>query len=321
MAGIVGCIWIGLCMAAFLSGAVFTLAGAPGWLPLPWSDFQDFVEGPDGRVYVGLAFYHRVLCYSGEGKFIASYRPPSGKHVHLAADARGQIYCLTSSGGDNLGVYDGNWRLVREYSERYQRDRVWRLQAGGNPALQPAPEEAQIADWPAKPGDILFANGDRRRSFACADGTTLIRRGNHLERLSADGQVITQYASPLLLRPLTFPWPAVTAWPLACLMGYIHIRKRQWACQLGVVRVGQKVLVDVLATLLLIAVVGSIWLGGLMVMINFNNSHTDEKWAGLLIVPIFVWFFFWPVAFGWGWKILQRRLGGPATLRTQRKGA
>ena len=113
-----------------------------------------------------------------------------------------------------------------------------------------------MADRPAKPGDIIFAHGSDRRSFACTDGTTLIRRGNHLERLSADGRVIMQYAGPALLRPLTFPWPAVTAWPLAALMVYIHTRKKQWARQPGVTRVGLRVLVDVLASVLLIAVVG-----------------------------------------------------------------
>ena len=125
LAGILGGIWVGLCMAAFCFGAIFTAAGAPRWLPLPWSGFQDFVEGPDGRVYVGLELYLRVLCYSREGQFIASYPPPSGKNVHMAADARGHIYCLSSGGvGDNLGTYNGDWQLLREYSEPYNRDRV-----------------------------------------------------------------------------------------------------------------------------------------------------------------------------------------------------
>jgi hypothetical protein len=317
LAGILGGIWIALCMASFLSGAILLLAGAPSWLPLPWSDLKDFVEGPDGRVYVGLAFYHRVLCYSRDGQFIASYRPPSGKNVHLAADARGHIYCLTSSAGDNLAVFNGAWQLIGEYSEPYKSDRVWRLQAEGVPALQPAPVDAHVADRPARPGDIIFGDRDARRSFACTDGTTLIRCGNHLERLSADGHVITRYAGPALLRPLTFPWPAFTAWPLLFLMGYIHTRKKQWASHPGVTRVGRMLLVDVLATVLLIAVVGSIWIGGLMVMIEFNNSHSHEGWSGTLFIPTVAWFFFWPLAFGWAWKIMQRKLGGPATLQSQ----
>ena len=76
-------------------------------------------------------------------------------------------------------------------------------------------------------------------------------------------------------------------------------------------------LVDVLATVLLIAVVGSIWLGGLMAMIDFNNSHSHKEWAGPLVIPDVAWFFSWPLAFSRGWKILQRKLSGQTTLQSQ----
>ncbi len=312
LAGILGGIWIGAYMATFVFGAIFTAAGAPSWLPLPWSNFQDFVEGPDGRVYVGLGFYHRVLCYSRDGQFFASYRPPSGKGVNLAADATGHIYCRTTGG---IGVYNGDWQILREYSEHYKPDHVWRLRAEGEPALVPAPVGAKVADRPAKPSDIIFDFRGGRRSFACADGTTLIRRGNHLERLSAHGQVITRYAGPVLLWPLTFPWPALTALPAVFLMWYIPTRKKQWASQPGVARVGRMVLVDVLATVLLITVIGMIWFGGLMTMLDFISSHKD--WSGMILIVPVAWFFLLPPVYIWAWKILQRKLGGPNTFQEQ----
>jgi hypothetical protein len=100
-------------------------------------------------------------------------------------------------------------------------------------------------------------------------------------------------------------------------MAYTHTRKKQWARQPGVTRVGPRVLVDVLATVLLIGVIGAIWLCGLIVLIDFNNSHSHKEWAGLLNIPIVAWFFFWPLAYVWGWKFLQRKLGGPATFQEQ----
>jgi hypothetical protein len=316
LAGILGGIWIGLCFAAFLSGAIL-LGGAPSWLPLPWSDLEDFVEGPDGRVYVGLGFYHRILCYSREGQFIASFPPPSGKGIQLAADTHGHIYCLPWGTGSHLGVYNGDWQLLREYSEPYKGDHVWRLQAEGDPAFVPAQMGANVVDRPAKPGDIIFGDSHDRRSFDCTDGTTLIRCGSHLDRLTAEGQMLTQYAAPLILRPFTFPWPAGTAWPLMFLMVYIHARKKQWASQVGIAHVGRWVLWDVVATVLLIAVVGSIWFGGLKALIDFNNSHSQKECAALLLIPTAVWFFFWPLACIRAWKVVQRKLGGPTTFQEQ----
>jgi hypothetical protein len=65
--------WAVLCGVALLAGVASHFADPPRDVPLPWSDFGDFVEGADGNVYVHVGEYSRVFCYSRAGRFIASY--------------------------------------------------------------------------------------------------------------------------------------------------------------------------------------------------------------------------------------------------------
>src|SRR5262245_18869874 len=88
--GMVGCI------LSFLSGFLLTFLPIPWGLPLPWSDFNDFVESSDGRVFVSIRFHNRALCYDRSGTFLAAHRFPYGaKSTRLAADQAGRVYCRT----------------------------------------------------------------------------------------------------------------------------------------------------------------------------------------------------------------------------------
>ena len=108
-------IWILTSIVAFLSGFFITMFGAPRCLPLPWSDFKDFVESSDGDVYISLAFYHRVLRYDADGHFVASYPVPSGKGCDLAADLTGRIFLKYRSGHERVAVFSGSWQLLEEH--------------------------------------------------------------------------------------------------------------------------------------------------------------------------------------------------------------
>src|SRR5262245_51266686 len=72
-AAVMAC-WMAGCILSFLSGLLLTLLPIPWGLPLPWSDFNDFAETPDGRVFVSVRFYNRALCYDRSGNFLAAHR-------------------------------------------------------------------------------------------------------------------------------------------------------------------------------------------------------------------------------------------------------
>jgi len=83
---------------SFCGGPLLMFAGCPKWLEVPWSAFGDFVETPDGRVYVEAGFYSRILCYDKNGKFIANYRYPSNvKDTKLAASKTGLLFFRTKN--------------------------------------------------------------------------------------------------------------------------------------------------------------------------------------------------------------------------------
>src|SRR5262245_45459561 len=86
--------WIAGCILAFFSGAFFTLLPIPWGLPLPWSDFEDFVETPDGRVFVTSRFYSRVLCYDRSGNFLDAHCfPRRARATRLAVGRDGLVHC------------------------------------------------------------------------------------------------------------------------------------------------------------------------------------------------------------------------------------
>ena len=219
--------WAILCAVAFVGGFLITFLGAPRWLPLPWSDFTDFVESADGKVFVDVGFYSRVLCYGHDGRFIASYPYPFGnaKDTELAASADGRLFFRTQH---LLYVYDSTWHQRSEFEGEFRSARNWALDEQGQPVFVPGDErDVPTVNTLAKPRDRIFAEEHRRERFVCADGTTLVRQGNRLVRSSATGTILTTYQTPAVLRPFTFPWPAVVAWPLFILYGIVTARRKR----------------------------------------------------------------------------------------------
>src|SRR5579871_5997160 len=153
--------WAFLCFAAFLSGFIITFCGAPRWLPIPWSDFRDFVESADGKVFVSVGFYSRVLCYAHNGDFIASYPYPFGnaKDTELAASADGRLFFRTQH---RLFVYDSIWHQLSESEGEFSSARKWILDQQGNPVFVPGNARFPTVDKLAKPGDLIFAKETRR---------------------------------------------------------------------------------------------------------------------------------------------------------------
>jgi hypothetical protein len=203
--------WMAGCFLSFLSGFCFTLIPFPWGLPLPWSDFNDFAETPDGRVFVSLRFYNRALCYDRSGKFLAAHRfPHAAKATRLATGRDGRVYCRSQN---KVYVYSPDWDLLSTSEVDARAERIWELDRDtGLPVHAPQRRGEVPPDRPLDPGDLLFGEADRREVFHCSDGSTLRRVGNGLERLSPEGEVVATYGTPWLLRPFVFPFPAVLAW-------------------------------------------------------------------------------------------------------------
>src|SRR4051812_44034740 len=108
-AAVVVC-WLGGCILSFLSGFLLTVLPIPWGLPLPWSDFNDFAETPDGRVFVSVRFYNRALCYDRSGAFLSAHRFPRGaKDTRLAAGEDGLVYCRSRNA---VYTYSPDWDLL-----------------------------------------------------------------------------------------------------------------------------------------------------------------------------------------------------------------
>jgi hypothetical protein len=193
-------------------------------MPLPWSDFSDFVEGSDGHIYVSLGFYRRVLRYDADGHFIASYPEPSGKGDALAADLQGRIFLCYKRGHERVGVFNGAWQQLAMYENSSNELVSWRLDDKGEPVPEQSWEAATAVDRAAKRGEYIFHRKQREDSFTCIDGSRLVRTGNHLERISGDGHVIVTYGSPWFLQPFTFPWPMITGWFLVFFIKYLDYK-------------------------------------------------------------------------------------------------
>jgi hypothetical protein len=210
--------WMAGCVLSFLSGFLLTVLPIPWGLPLPWSDFNDFVETPDGRVFVSVRFYNRALCYDRSGRFIAARRFPYGaKTTRLAAGRDGLVYCRSQN---KVYVYSSDWELLSVAEADAQAERVWELgRDAGLPVHAPHRHGEAPPDRALDSGDLLFGEAARREVFHCADGSVLRRVGNGLERVSAEGEVIAAYGTPWLLWPFVFPFPACIPWAGFLLMG------------------------------------------------------------------------------------------------------
>ncbi len=312
--GFVAWTWVVIGLGAFLAGALIEVVGAPKWLPLPWWGFTHFVESTDGRVYVSI-LPRRVLCYDAQGRFLASYRAPDGGtgSARLASDLKGRIFCL---GINRLNVYDSSWRLLAEY--RVGSDRTWRLDENGD--VVPAPSElgVPVVDRSAAPEEYIFSFDHHRESFACMDGSRLVRKRNHLDRYSQDGHLVARYSASWILYPLTFPWPVATAGPLVCLCVYVADRRKRLLQQLGASDLARALLLDVITTVIMAGSFAAVWLKMLSVLVTVNNAQPQgSPWRPWLTVASVVWFFLIPLAGFKVWSAVQKRLVKLGTPRQE----
>jgi hypothetical protein len=217
VAAVLAC-WFAGCLLAFFSGFLLALLPIPWGLPLPWSGFNDFAETTDGRVFVSSRFYNRALCYDRSGRFLYANRFPRGAHdARLAAGKDGLLYCR---GRDAVYAYSSDWELLSVARVDPREERVWELDRDG-PAHAPHRLGEARPDRPVGPGDLLFSEEEGREEFRCADGSTLRRVGNDLERVSPEGEVIATYGTPWPLRPFVYPYPAFIAWCGFFLLGVL----------------------------------------------------------------------------------------------------
>jgi len=209
-------------VTVIMSFSLSYIFGCPRWLELPWSELGDFVEGPEGRVYVSLGLYPAVLCYDRSGCFVASYPVPDIKHgIDLAVDEDGNLYCWA---GEIL-IKNRDWDDVGEFWGPCEQ---WMLDESKRPVCVPPPGPwrpgilelpvNRVLTRPVKAGDVIFTgHGFRRSVFACRDGSTLERHGLSLLRKSEDGKLLATYGTAWYLQMARFPFPAILGWPALCL--------------------------------------------------------------------------------------------------------
>lgn len=227
-------LWTAGCFAFFLFAALTTMMGAPRGLPLPWSDFQDFVESPDGRVFVKISFHNRVLSYDRQGRFVASYPyPPGGKKdTELAVSEDNRVFFRSRN---HVSVLSTSWEVLDAVERDYREERSWELDQEGRPAHAPRRAGEKGSGRPVKRGEMLFpkemrglAVDPRRKVFHNADGSTLRKVGNSLERRSKEDDVTARYGSLWIYKPFEFPLPGGLAWlSLFALAFGIAWRKRR----------------------------------------------------------------------------------------------
>ena len=291
-----GWAWVSICLVVFIFGAVISGLGAPQWLPLPWSDVDDFVENSDGDIYVGLGFYHRVLRYDATGRFVASYQAPGPKGTHLAADLKGQVYHLSYGKNPQLTVLSRSWQPVAVLT-RHSNNTDWRLDAKGEPVPVDSWCAVPVVDRAANPGEYIFSRNTRRKSFVCMDNSTLVLKGNHLERTIADGRVTAVYSSPWFLQPFAFPWPMLSGWILGAFLAYVECRRKRLSQLLGGKSMARLLALDIVLTVSLVTVVGTLWFCGLIFGIDLNNNYfpTGSSWRWVVGAFLVAWFFSGPV--------------------------
>jgi hypothetical protein len=215
-------IWAILCVLTFLSGIFVKFVGAPKWMPLPWSDFGDFVESSDENVFITINFYSRVICYNADGEFVASYPfPRGGPDNGLASSIDGRIFFRSHN---HLCVYDDSWQKILELENDSDRDINWILDSSGNPVIYSGIDQ-WVVNKLAQPGDQIFAKEEQRKKFECGDGSVLVRDGNSLKKYNNDGSLQTTYSASILFYPITFPWPGFLAWPYLFFLFILAIRR------------------------------------------------------------------------------------------------
>jgi hypothetical protein len=231
-------------VAVFFTFPFTYITGCPRWLELPWSDFRDFVEGPDGRVYVSLGIYPSVLCYDRLGRFVASYPVPETKHgVNLGVDDDGKLYYWAGS----VRVKKWDWQDIGEVpgeSEQWLGHcQQWMLNESKQPICSPQPPGWKPGDppgpvdrvltRPATAGDVIFTNVGRKRvTFSCPDGSTLERHGNSIIRKSQNGSIVATYHTAWYLLWASMPFPLLLGWAALIIYGMLWVPRPKKECKL-----------------------------------------------------------------------------------------
>lgn len=218
-------IWMIGCFISFMSAPAIMFLGSPSWLPLPWSDLGDFIQTKDGKVFIDIQFYNRVLSYDQNGKFVASYPYPVDflKFTGLAVDEDNNILFKAR---DDLYIYNSSWEQIEKIVGRDDVHWHWRLDENGRPCyMKRNGKSPTVADSIARPGDFLFRGYIKRRTFKCEDGSKLVRDGNTLIRYSAEGELVGKYGGLWPLKIFEFPLPGILAWPLFFLY-YVNKNKK-----------------------------------------------------------------------------------------------
>ena len=218
-------VWVLACFAQFPLRTIVEVCGSPRWLPLPLSQLGDFVALPDGRTYLSLGFFSRVLCYDKYGHFVASYPVPETKHgVQLAVDNTGRLYYWAM--GKVFLVRD-DWR-VSELSDDPACN-SWYLNEANQPACSSkGRQQERILSRPVHTAEAMFAShSNPRLRFACDDGSMLERNGNTIVRRSQQGKTLGVIATPWYLTWAIFPFPAILALPTMFFLILVTRRPRK----------------------------------------------------------------------------------------------
>jgi hypothetical protein len=211
-------LWIFAAVAVFLSTVLIGAAGAPRRLELPWSQFNDFVAGNDGNVYIHARAYARVLRYDSSGHFVASYPAPEWGYAGLSTDIKGHIYFRIVN---RVYVYDRDWNQFDARAGDFYGNRMWVINDLGLVQVAPPGRNAEPPpDRAVSAGGLLFSSSsiDTRHQFILMDGSQLQRSGDRLIKYARDGQVVVRYGTPWYLWWAKFPVPLASAWVMMLIL-------------------------------------------------------------------------------------------------------
>jgi hypothetical protein len=172
---------------------------------LPWVDLNDFVETPDGRVFIDLPFQHRIGCFDRRGHLIAYYPSPlPGKDTELAVGRNGYVYYRQRN---SVHTLTSTWETLAATRRDNAANRTWELADDWQPRYAPDRKDETPHDRPVVPGEVLFSDArawdpvPQREHFHCSDGSTLWRKSLSLERKAPTGEVVAVYGPPWYVRP------------------------------------------------------------------------------------------------------------------------
>lgn len=194
--------------AVFVSILLLSLVPFSSDVRLPLSDIGDYVEVPDGDVYVVSKWFNRVFRYRKDGSFIATYPYPSGrsKAVHLATSVDNELFFFTPSAAY---LVTPDMKIVKQFEGNYDH-RTWKLTQSGIPALELERENDFVEHRAAVSGELLVGAWEKSSpTFHSGDGSSLVKEGIKVTRFAKDGVKLIDYSTPLYLMFFMAPFPWV----------------------------------------------------------------------------------------------------------------